>query len=115
MDSMSAFAMGRAARAAGAEGKVFDWERAARILVERHPNVAVAGLAEDMEWTSATVWRNGAPAPDRDGAYLFSLWATPILEIDGESIECWLRPKDAKGWSDDTWWPPEALAIVRGE
>jgi hypothetical protein len=47
MDTMRAFAMGEANR--GKELKVFDWEKAARLIRERSPESVWAGLSGDWE------------------------------------------------------------------
>jgi len=71
VDSITAFLMGEANR--GKSLMVFDWEEVARIIKERKPSHAAAGLAGDWEWTGYTA--DGIP--DRDGtyAYLASTWA----------------------------------------
>ena len=63
-------------------GKVFDWNRAERILAERGWPDAMAGLSEDWSATSGCIARDGAPCWD-DYCYLASKWATPVLVIDG--------------------------------
>lgn len=112
MDTISAFAMNRAAIAAGNVGKVFDWIKAAQIIRDRKPTEAVAGLSADMEWTAGTIYRDGKPVPsDESPTYLSSTWATPVLVLDdGEEIPCFLPKPDAPGWDSDTSWPPEAIA-----
>lgn len=110
MDTMSAFAMGFANR--DKPLMVFDWEKAARLIAERRPDAASAGLEGDWEWTGATIWENGT-IPERSmGPYLASTWATPLLEIDDETIECWRYEQDTPGWGAETYWPDEARAIV---
>jgi hypothetical protein len=111
MDTMKAYANGIEARAAGAPGMVFDWEKAARLNAEREPRVARAGLRDDWEYTGGEIWRDGAPVTD---AYTFlgSIWAVPELELDGEIVECFRLEADAPGWDSGTKWPAEALAIV---
>lgn len=47
MDTMRAFAMGEANR--GNEMMVFDWEKAARLIAERKPGIAGAGLEFDWD------------------------------------------------------------------
>lgn len=51
MDTMSEYLRGKAARAAGAWSRVFDWERAAKIIVEKGARTADAGLSEDWGCT----------------------------------------------------------------
>lgn len=112
MDTMSAYLRGKAARAAGARSRVFDWERAAKIIVEKGAREADAGLSEDWSYTRGQILANGMPVAERDYHDLASLWATPTLEIDGEHIECWRYEEDAPGWNAETFWPESAKAIL---
>ncbi len=111
MDTMSAFAIGAANR--GREAMVFDWNRAAQIIRERNAKEASAGLAGDWEWTGVTIFANGAPVPAEDTyCYLSSTWATPQLEVDGETIDCYLMQSDAPDWDSGTYWPESARAAL---
>lgn len=98
--------------AAGNKSRVFDWHKAARILKERAPMEADAGLKDDMFWTAGTIWRDGKPFLE-GYAYLKSIWATPILCIGDEEIECSVSA-DETDWDADTVWPESALAIIKG-
>lgn len=110
MDSMKAFAMGEANR--GNPPRVFDWNKAAEIIRDRNPESASAGLQGDMEWTGGEIWRDGEIVPrEKTYVYLASTWATPILEIDGEEIPCFVtKPKTE--WDSSTYWPESAKAIL---
>lgn len=110
MDSTTAFMMGEVARRRGNSMRVFDWDKAATILKERNPESAIAGLASDMEYTSGIIWDDHKPNMD-NYTYLASCWATPVLEIDGEEIECW-KMMDGSGWDSKTKWPDSAIAII---
>ena len=111
MDSIRAFAMGAANR--GKEMMVFDWEKAARLIAERNPDTASAGLRDDWEWTGGEIWASGAPVPaNRTYTYLASSWATPEIDLDGDVIACFRMESETPGWGCSTYWPPEALAIV---
>lgn len=113
MDTASAFLMGQVNR--GNPLRVFDWITAARLIRERQPETASAGLANDWEWTGGRIYLNGAPVPAEDTyTYLASTWATPELEIDDDIIGCWVWQGDT-GWTSGTYWPDEALAVLRGE
>ena len=103
---------GQMARAQGkTRHRVFDWNKAAKILAEHRPDNAEAGLAGDMGWTGGSIWSNGTI--DRDGyTYLSSIWAIPILCFDGEEIECWAWEEELPGWDSDTKWPDSAVAII---
>ncbi len=97
----------------GSNSKIFrsfDWDKAARIISERKPKEAEAGLAEDWDCTSGIIWRDGTIIPREEtfnDLYLLSNWATPLLVIDGEEVECW---KDGKG--EDAYWPESARKLV---
>lgn len=111
MDSMSAFAMRQANR--GKEMMVFDWERAAKIIKERGAKNASAGLSADWEWTGGGILRNGEPVPKDDTyTYLASTWATPELEVDGETMDCYRMQSATPGWDSGTYWPDEARSIL---
>lgn len=110
MDILTAFAIGAANR--GKPCKVFDWEKAARLIKERNPKKASAGLSEDWEYTAGTIYRDGEPVYD-SYTYLASTWATPELEMDGETFDCY-RMEDEGEWGASTKWPDEALRILSG-
>lgn len=114
MDTMSAMAMGFASQ--GAALKVFDWDTAARLIRDRQPDKAVAGLSGDMEYTSGSIYHNGEPVEEMlTDTFLASTWATPVLVLDnGEEIPCFLMSPDT-GWDEDTYWPYSAIKILHGE
>ena len=114
VDAFAGYAMAKAARAAGEVGKVFDWDTAARILRDRKATNACAYLEGDYEWTVGDILIDGEITTE-GRAYLFSLWATPILEIDGKPIEYWVPGDDPREWDSGTHWPESAVAIFRGE
>ncbi len=114
MDSISAFGMGQAARAAGAKVKVFDWDKAAQILRDEGYQNAEAGLQSDLEWTGGAILTNGRPNFE-SYTYLASVWATPVLIVNGEEIECWRFEEDSPKWDSSTKWPDSALFIFRGK
>lgn len=95
------------------KGKVFDWDKAAKIIKERKPKTASAGLAEDWFWTGGTIYKNGRPTK-KNYTYLASSWATPVLRLDGEEIVCY-QPKWYHGWYEYTKWPESALKILNSE
>ena len=113
MDTLSAYT--QAMMAKGQPQRTFDWDKAARLIAERKPKVAEAGLSEDWEWTGGEIYRDGAPVKADDTyVYLSSNWATPALMLDGDKVECWVAEKDAPGWGPKTYWPESALAILKG-
>ena len=110
MDTASAFRLAEAASKRGDGFKVFDWDKAARIIKERGAKEASAGLSQDWEWTGGVIFKDGKPYMD-DYTYLSSIWATPELNIDGEYIDCW-KVQESNGWNSKTKWPESALKIL---
>lgn len=109
MDTILAFAMGNASR--GKKMMVFDWDKAARLIVGRNASDARDGLRSDWEWTGGTIWSHGKPDIE-SYTYLASTWAVPEIEIDGEVEECYRMEDETPDWGSDTKWPASALAIV---
>ena len=62
MNTWAAFAMGEANR--GKELMVFDWDKAARLIKERKPKCASAGLRSDWQYTGGTIYEGGKPVMD---------------------------------------------------
>ena len=93
--------------------KVFDWDKAAKIIKERKPETAMAGLAEDWFWTGRTIYKNSRPVKE-NCAFLASQWATPVLRIDNDEIECY-QPRWCCSWNEYTKWPESALEILNSE
>lgn len=112
MNTWLALAMGEVNR--GKEKKVFDWDEAARLIRERKPELACAGLRGDWKYTGGTIYEDGKPVMD-DYTYLSSTWAVPELDIDGEIIDCYRMEHEAPGWDSDTKWPQSALDILSAE
>ena len=112
MDTLSAFAMGQANR--GKEMKVFDWDKATRLILERGATEAEAGLEGDWGWTGGPILEDGNPCMD-SYTYLASTWATPQIEIDGEFIDCYRMESEVPGWDSGTKWPESALVILKGD
>ena len=110
MDTLKAFAMGQANK--GKELKVFDWEKAARLIKEKNPSLVRAGLQFDWEWTGGDIY-NGKPIPlEETYVYLASTQATPEIEIDGEIQDCYKMQNETPGWDAKTYWPNDALKIL---
>lgn len=111
MDTMEAFARGQAALAAGIKFREFDWDKAARLIRERKPVKAEAGLYEDMEWTGGTIYSKGQIVPENETyVYLASNWATPILVLDGHVVDCWRYGDRAHNY-----WPESARRILEAQ
>lgn len=111
MDTLTAAMMGEIFR--DNEMKVFDWDKAAKIIKERGLNYAEAGLLEDWEWTGGTIMEDGDPVYD-DFPFLASTWATPTLRIDDEYIQCFVMEHETE-WDAKTRWPESALKILEEE
>lgn len=95
-------------------GKVFDWDKAARIIKESGCTDADAGLLEDWFWTAGTIFADGEP--DRSGyCYLASYWATPAIQIGDVYHQCYKQEEEAPEWDEHTVWPESALKILNGE
>ena len=112
MNTWAAFAMGEANR--GKEMMVFDWDKAARLIGERKPECASAGLRGDWEYTGGTIYEDGKPVMD-DYTYLASTWAVPELDMDGDIVECFRMKHEVLGWGSKTKWPKSALDILSAE
>lgn len=86
----------------------FDWDKAAKLIREQKPKSASAGLAEDWGCTSGTIFKNGDIVPrDKTYVYLASNWATPLLVLDDEEIECAIESDDS-----DEYWPESARKLL---
>jgi hypothetical protein len=111
MDTLLAFAMGAATK--GNETMVFDWDKAARIIRDKQPKTAYAGLCGDWEYTGGCIYEEGSPV--HEYTYLASTWAVPELILDDEEpIECYLMKHETK-WNEKTKWPKSALDILNGK
>jgi hypothetical protein len=70
----------------GNEVKVFDWHKAAKLILKHQPKIARAGLSEDWDWTGGEIWQDGKPVPEEDTyTFLASTHATPELVLDDKS------------------------------
>ena len=109
MNTWVAFTMGESNR--GREMMVFDWNKAARLIRERKPECASAGLRNDWEYTGGTIYEDGKPVMD-DYTYLASTWAVPELDMDGYIVECFRMEHEVPRWGPKTKWPKSALNIL---
>jgi hypothetical protein len=115
MDSFGAMMRGQSAAARGAKKRVFDWNKAAKMILAVKPNVAIAGLSSDMSCTAGTIYKDGKPLT-KSGAYLSSNWATPVIVMDdGNELPCWVYADWTDGWNANTLWPQSALDILNGK
>lgn len=111
MDTMAAFLMGEMNR--HKELMVFDWDKAARLIAEKKPKVASAGLRGDWEYTGDYIYAGGEQNKDCY-TYLASTWAVPELSLDGVLVECYRMQHEVPEWNAKTKWPDSALAILEG-
>lgn len=82
--------------------KYMDWEKVKKTVEEHPDSVIYAGLMEDRNNTSGLIYARGKFY--NGYVYGASCWATPIVDVDGEEIECWTNDK-TKGSSDiPNWW-----------
>ena len=109
MNTWLAFQMGELSR--DKEQMVFDWDKAAKIIRERKPKYAGAGLQNDWEYTGGTIYEDGKIVTD-SYTFLASTWAVPELDLDGEIVECYIMGHEAHGWDSDTKWPKSARKIL---
>lgn len=110
MKTIQAFANGEADH--GNNIMIFDWDKAARLIRERKPKSASAGLNGDWSYTGGEIYRDGVMIHD-NYCYLGSMWATPILVMDGDEVECYRMQSDTLGWSAKTKWPESARLIMK--
>ena len=76
--------------------KRYDYAKAKRLILETKPNEAGLFMATDKGWTYETVWTNRKFVVDLDkepeiAGICGSLWATPMLDMDGEEQECYVE------------------------
>jgi len=93
--------------------KYMDWERAARIVSEHPDSTIYAGLLEDWNNTSGLIFDRGEY--QYEYVYGCSCWATPILDVDGEEIECYVTEKPAGFTSElPEWWGEKKNTLTIG-
>ena len=83
--------------------KYMDWNRVKEIVNEHPSSVIYAGLREDWNHTSGLIFAKG----EYYNGYVYgcSTWATPIVDVDGEEIECWVdQEPDNFTTGVPTWW-----------
>ena len=111
MDTMSAFAMGEVNR--GKEPMVFDWDKAAQLIKDSGTSKASAGLSGDWGSTGGDILIDGK-IPEDEYTYLLSTWATPELDINGETVDCYIMGSKTD-WDEKTFWPESAKLILFGK
>lgn len=91
---------------------VFDWDKAARLIAQRKPRIAMAGLRGDWEFTCGVIYEDGVLVT-KDYTFLASTWAVPELDMDGETVECYKMESETPKWDALTKWPKSAVEIYR--
>lgn len=82
--------------------KYMDWKKVQQIVDENPDAVIYAGLQEDWGYTSGLIYAKGKYY---DGyVHGCSIWATPIVDVDGEEIECWTLKETEEGSDKPKWW-----------
>ena len=96
---------------------VFDWDKAAKLIIENKPFTASAGLKDDWEFTGGFIWTDNKPVLKNDYVYLQSTWAIPELNLDDKQIiNCFIMESKApKNWGRNPYWPKSALEIINKE
>lgn len=110
MNTLVEFMMGEAYR--GKEMMVFDWDKAARLIAQRKPRIAMAGLRGDWEFTGGVIYEDGVLVT-KDYTFLASTWAVPELDMDGETVKCYRMESETPKWNAHTKWPKSAVEIYR--
>lgn len=82
--------------------KYMDWKKVQQIVNEHPDSVIYAGLMEDWNNTGRLIFAKGEYY--NGNVYGSSVWATPIVDVDGEEIECWTYEKTEEGHSKPSWW-----------
>lgn len=113
MDHINAFMMGEANR--NRPLMVFDWVKAAKLIVENHNKTISAGLAGDWEYTGGIIWKHRKPvSKDNTCVYLAPTWATPEIEIYGYKQDVFIYKTESPNgeWDAYTYYPIEARRII---
>lgn len=86
-----------------AKMKYLDWNKAQQIVDEHPDSVIYAGLMEDWNNTSGVIYDKGKYFRS-NYVYGASIWATPIVDVDGIEIECWTYDKTKEDYHMPKWW-----------
>jgi hypothetical protein len=82
--------------------KYMDWKKVQKVVDEHPDSVIYAGLMEDWNNTSGLIFSKGKYY--YGGVYGCSRWATPIVDVNGEEIECWTYEQTEEGSGIPSWW-----------
>ena len=82
--------------------KYMDWQKVQKLVLDNPDAVIYAGLMEDWNNTSGLIYARG----NYYNGYVYgcSVWATPIVDIDGVEVECWTYDETTEGSSRPRWW-----------
>lgn len=97
--------------------RVFDWDKAAKLIAESGKPLALAQLAQQPFSTGGIIMENGKTATrEQSTCYLASDWDIPQLGIgtreEGEWVDCWCWKDEKPEWDFNTIWPQSALDIL---
>lgn len=83
--------------------KYMDWNQVQEIVAAHPESVIYAGLQEDWNNTSGLIYAEGKYY--NGYVYGCSVWATPIVDVDGAEIECYVLEKP-DGFTEGLppWW-----------
>ncbi len=107
----------------GQTHKVFDWDKAAKIIKEhltKHPDLtAEAGLQGDWDYTGGVIFERGTHTNDHY-TYLSSNWATPTLILswedeEQEELDCWAYMENGCRFDSSSKWDEESLVILNSK
>jgi hypothetical protein len=116
MDIYQAMLMSDLAAKKGAKQMIFDWNKAAQLILERQPKIASAGLRSDWDYTGGVIYTAEEGITVKGYTYLSSNWATPELDLDGEIISCFVdEDHNPDGWDAGTSWPERAKEILNAK
>lgn len=113
METQKAFANGEANREK--PYMIFDWVKAATLIVEKDWKNVIAGLDGDFEWTADEILKDGKPVLE-GYSYLRSTWGKPILvNYDtGEELECFcMEDNNPRNYDAKSRWDDESLEIIK--
>lgn len=91
---------------------VFDWIKAAKLIIEKCPTIVKAGLQDDWDMTSGIIYCDNQIVPYYIAStYLASNWAIPQIDIDNDILPCFITD-NIYCWTPYTYWPEIALRIL---
>lgn len=89
-------------------GVTFDWKLAAQLIRAYKPFKAYAAIPYGPK---ALIWSDGKPTPQ--GEFKFAGTRCLELHIGDEIWNCFVPQSEQPGWTESTYWPEEALAVLR--